>query len=1232
MSKGFLFVNRIIFSLVLVAAASFAAYAQVGTATITGVIADAQGNVVPGATVKLTSAQNAVRSTVTSDGGVYSFNAVQPGVYQIEVESSGFKKYIGSNLQALVDKTTQINISLEVGTVTQTVEVNTSGIENIINTTDAKLGNNFVSKQILELPLQGRNVSNLLSLQAAVTPDGSVAGGRGDQANITLDGVDVNNQQDASAFSPVLRVNPDSVDEFRVTTSNPDASQGRSSGAQVSLITKGGTNEFEGALYEYHRNTITTANNYFNNLSGVARPKLIRNLFGGRLGGPIVKDRLFFFYNYEGMREAKGNSVVRNVPLPSLGQGTVRFRDTAGNLITLNAAQINALTSSGAAVVDVNPAALAVLAAAAARYPANDFTVGDGLNTAGFRFNAPAPVNQNAHTARFDWKVTPEKHTISLRGNYQQDTSTSSSQFNDTIAPTTWSHPLGFAASHTWLISSNKTNKVSYGLTRIAFSNQGDSDLNAISFRNVFSPNAFARTFNRVNPTHNITDDFNWVKGNHNMQFGTNIRVIRNKRSNFGLTYDNAITNYSYYQSSGGVVLTPVRQYLAANTGTNISSAWTLNLGDALTAVFGRLSQYTANFNFDLSGQTLAANQPVVREWATEEYDFYAQDSWRLKQNLTFTGGLRYGLSRPVYETQGYQVAPNIPLQEYLERRIAASARGQNYTDPLILDVIGPKNGRRDFYALDKNNFQPSIAVAWSPSFESKFLKGLFGDAGKSSIRGGFRMINDYFGQQLAVTFDAANTLGFSTSRNIPANAFNVTTNPAPLYTGPTMPIRNLPGITAPGTLTFPQRQPANNARLIETSLDTDLVSPINYTWNVSYGRELPGKMYVEASYVGRLARNLLATRDVMAPNNLTDPTSGQTWYQAATILEVARQKGTPVSQIGRLPFFENIYTPGSLDGIFYGAGLTNTQAVYLAIDDYAGDWTYMQELLDTYTGRRLFYQNQYGALSSFGTIGSSDYHGMAVSVRQRLNGLTWDLNYTYSKSMDDASGLQTGGTYGSAFILNALRQQDARSVSDFDLTHIVNFNSVWDIPVGRNRQLFNGMSKLADVFLGGWQLSSIFRYNTGYPIYGFFDNSGWQTNWNVRSNGVRVTQFDATPSKTSGTGGVPNIFSNVAAAYRSYRTPYPGESGDRNQLRYPSYVVLDAGLQKSFDSPFKESHKINFRWDVFNVTNTARFTGLANTALGYNPSTGAPAPTFGNFTATQGSPRVMQFALRYDF
>jgi hypothetical protein len=199
------------------------------------------------------------------------------------------------------------------------------------------------------------------------------------------------------------------------------------------------------------------------------------------------------------------------------------------------------------------------------------------------------------------------------------------------------------------------------------------------------------------------------------------------------------VTNFSFYEGAGNSALVPVNEYLAANFGTQIGSAWTTNLGHAITAVWGRLSQYGANFNFGLDGNPIAPGAPVTREWATEEYDWYGQDSWKVKSNITLTYGLRYGLSRPVYETQGFQVAPNIPLQEYLKSRIEASARGVNYDVPLIMELAGPKNNAKDFYEMDKNNFQPSIAVAWSPRFTEGFLANLFGNgtrarSGRASV------------------------------------------------------------------------------------------------------------------------------------------------------------------------------------------------------------------------------------------------------------------------------------------------------------------------------------------------------------------------------------------------------------------------------------------------------------------------------------------------------------------
>jgi hypothetical protein len=1270
------------------------AFAQTGSSTVNGTVEDTQKQAISGATVVLKNeSRNFSRVTTTSADGSFLFTVVPPGAYNIEVEAAGFKKAVQTDVQALVDNRVTLSVTLEVGQVSEVVSVSASTAENIINTQDASLGNNFLAPQITQLPLNARNVGNLLSLQPAVTSTGYVAGGRSDQANLTLDGVDANDQQDGTAFSPVIRVSPDTVEEFRVTTVNANSTQGRSSGAQVAFITKSGTNSFHGNLYEYHRNTATTANDFFNNRAGrytaddplvqagkfkvgdekVPRPKLIRNNFGGSLGGPIIKDRFFFFYNYEGRRDAKATSVVQTVPLASLGRGEVKFFGTNGQLITLTAAQINSLTSNGAptgaAVVDVNPAALAVLAGAAQRYPSNDNTVGDGLNTGGYRFNQSRPVRLGAHTARLDFRLS-EAHTFFLRGNYQNDTEVTSQQFPDTPQQTTWSHPKAFAAGYLWTRGANFINDFRYGLTRDALSNQGDSSVNAVTFRQTFSDLAYARTFNRVTPVHNFTDNVNWrPTSNHSFDFGTNIRVIRNARTNFAPAYDNGVMNHSFYASSGAVVSAPVNASLTTlfptlPAGTVIRSDWVNNARIALAQVFGRLSQYSANFNYGLDGKPLPSGNPSVREFATEEYDTYAQDVWRLRQNLTLTLGLRYGLSRPVYETQGFQTRPNVGLEEYLNKRIAAAKQGINFTDPIQILTSGPSYDAAGMYPLDKNNFQPRIGAAWNPKFNDGFLAKVFGRDGASTFRGGFAITNDYFGQRLALGFDGNNTLGYQSTFTISANTFNVTTNPAPLFTGLGMDIRSLPRIVVPGDLTFPKQQPLDDRRRIEGSLDTNLVSPINYVWNFTYSRLLPGGIAVEGSYIGRYARKLLATRDVMALNNIVDPKSKQDWYTAAGILQDLRIKNTPISQVPNLPFFDNLYGAGKVASAvddylgtdFVSAGLTNTQAAYAMMaatvpgctaiggcGELGTDWSSLQDALDLGTGNPLFFNRQYGALSAYGTIASSDYHAASLSIRQRYKSLLWDFNYTFSKSIDDASGLQTSGVFGSAFILNPLRQRDNRAVSDFDVRHILNFNSIWELPIGKGKMLFGKANTAADYIIGGWQLTTIFRYNSGLPLSAPFDNNGWATNWNVRSLGLLVTPLQSSTTRGVGTAA-PNLFGDATAAYQSFRSPRAGETGNRNSLRYPGFVSLDFGLYKSFKMPYNENHKLVFRWEVFNATNTQQLTGVLGStfAIGTDPylggANGTPTASFGNLTSTQRpfgestAARIMQFALRYQF
>jgi hypothetical protein len=588
---------------------------------------------------------------------------------------------------------------------------------------------------------------------------------------------------------------------------------------------------------------------------------------------------------------------------------------------------------------------------------------------------------------------------------------------------------------------------------------------------------------------------------------------------------------------------------------------------------------------------------------------------------------LRYSLSKPVYEKQGFMATPNIPLGEYLQRRIDSAAKGVNYTEPIVVDLA------KSFYNWDKNNFQPRLAVAWSPDFGDNFFGRTLGRHGKSVIRGGFAITNDYFGEQLAVTFNSQNSLGFSSSQTTSANTFNVTTNPAPLFTGFGQDVRSLPRITVPGALTFPQQRSANNSRRIESSLDGHQVSPINYSWNLSLQRDLPHGMVFEAAYVGRSARNLLAGRDAMQTNlNFTDQKSGQNWTQAATALEILRASNASVTSVGPQPFFENLYPAGSLCArLATCTGLTNTQAVYLdALNFNGNDWTTTQDDLDAFSGFRYFYQPQYGALAVYSTIASSDYHGATFSLRQRFKEtLSYDINYTFSKSIDDISGLQTDAPF-TPFILNALDIHQARAVSDFDVRHIINANMIWQVPIGRGRSFLSASNKFVNAIVGGWQLSSIFRWNSGLPVEAPLDFGGWPTNWNRRNYTTRTKPVSASPTRGGTTPA--NLFSDPKAAYQSFRSGRPGERGDRNVFRYPGYVDLDMGLAKSFTMPWNENHKLQIRWEVFNVTNTQRLTAVDGFTQGLDPANSPPPPSFGNFTAIQGTPRVMQFGFRYTF
>ena len=719
-----------------------------------------------------------------------------------------------------------------------------------------------------------------------------------------------------------------------------------------------------------------------------------------------------------------------------------------------------------------------------------------------------------------------------------------------------------------------------------------------------------------------------------------------NSRISFSGSFDSAITNPSFYVGGGASISNPIRALFPMPNGS------VTGVQNAVTALIGRYSQYSGNFIFDADGSLLPIGTPSEREFKTQEYDWYGQDSWKMTPHLTLTYGLRYTVSKPVYEANGFQVSTDIPLSEVFRLRQEASARGQNYAQPLQLVLSGPANNAPPLYDWDKNNFQPRVAVAWSPSFRSGFLGKLFGKNNESVLRGGFAITNDYYGQQLAVSFDLNNTLGFTSSDTIAANTFNLTTRPAPLFTGFNQSVRTLPRITIPGNVSFPRTQPfqtdpALQSARIESSMDSELIAPINYSWNFTYERELPKGLVLQASYIGRMARNLIATRDVMALNNLVDPKSGMDWYTAAGLLEDFRRRGTPIDQIPNIPWFSNMLPTNIaqlMDEIYFGAccdvfptyNLSQTQAVYaVALNFYGNDWTDTQDVIEDGLGRNIFFHPQYGALSSFSSIAKSNYHAGTLSLRERFGGLTMDFNYTLSHSLDDASGLQTSGAFGGAFILNPLRQQDSYANSDFDVRHIINANAVWELPFGRGQRFFSGANNFANAIIGGWQLGSIFRWNSGLPMFSPYDDARWATNWNVQSSGVRLRPVQTCPSRGGKLFGACEL-----EAYKSWRGAYPGETGDRNQIRLPGYVNLDLGLSKSFSMPWSEKQSLQIRFEAFNVTNTQRMGDIDTSRSGFGLQLDPDQVTnlnqipsnWSNFISIQGQPRVMQIGARFTF
>jgi len=1218
------------------------------TSSLTGTVTDPTGAVIPGAQVTITNVKTGAQRATTANGaGYYTMPLLPPGTYQLVAKSPGFADVTIKSVELRVDSPATINIQfVKVAGVAETVEVEAAAIQ--INTIDATLGNAISTQAIMELPMYARNVAGLLAFQPGVTSfgsfgmgslddrNGSVNGSKSDQSNITLDGADVNDQNSRAAFTSVLRVTLDSVEEFRTTTTNAGADTGRGSGANISLVTKSGTNEFHGSLYEYNRNTKFAANSFFNNAAKVPRAPLNINVFGTSVGGPIKKNKAFFFVNYEGRRDASATGLTRTVPNDLMRQGIVSYHDkTTGALKQLTPDQVKAVDPGG---IGENAAVLQIFQNV---YPhGNDASLGDGLNTIGYRFNAPQHSKQDTYIAKFDYKVDEAgKHNLFVRGNLQNDHSSGTPQFpGQPPRSVTLANSKGMAVGWTGVLTPNKVSTFRYGLTRAGNESTGIIQGSYEWLRGLDTPYGVTTGTARIIPVHTFSEDFAWTHGGHDFRFGAVVRVISNQSASNGHSFHTASSNPSWLKGSGSD-LNPA----SLNVSSNDKNSFQYAMG----AVLGVMPQGTANYNYLVDGKILSTGAQVTRNFANNEAEAYAQDTWKVTRSFTITAGLRFGYEPPVHEANGQQVSPDVVLADWNAKRAALAAQGLSQQGAgKVSYVVSDSAQGRPMYPTHYT-WAPRLGLAYSPKADSGLAKWLFGGPGKTSIRAGFGMYYDEIGQPLAQSYNNT-AFGLQTTLTSPPNI--LTSAQAPRFTTfwsvPSAVISAAP----PGG--FPQTYPDKFS--IINSIDDTIKAPYTMNMNLSWGREFSHGLFVQLSYVGRLSRHSLIEHDLAMPTNLKDPASGQTYFQAwQQLARLVDDQGVAVKDLPKIPFFEKFWA-GAATG-----GYTATQ---IWAKDYLwnsnqGDFTNTLNNADNSSncstsgtvldsdgnvsqmacgiyGPWMIFNPQYSALSTWGSIGAGDYHAGQLTIRKRFSeGLMFDLNYTLSKSIDLASNSESD-RYWNGLIQNTWFPGQNRAVSDFDTLHALNFYGVWQLPFGRGHKFGASMSRILDAFVGGWQITGTWRQTSGLPTY-VSNDQRWPTNWEVDAwgmpNGKPIPPV--TNNKNAlGINGVrgPNLWDNPQAAYDAFHYCPAGESGLRNSIRGAGYFGIDSSLSKTFNMPWKEGHKLQIRWESFNLTNTIRFDPTSN------PFDGAGglmnANTFGKLNGQLGSPRQMQFALRYIF
>jgi hypothetical protein len=1020
-------------------------------------------------------------------------------------------------------------------------------------------------------------------------------------------------------------------------------------------------------------------------------PKLNKHLYGASLGGPIVKNRFFLFGNYERLEESSEDPALRDVPSASFRDGVMMYE--CGNPALCPGGTVQGLTASHsvpAGFFGLTPAQFAAidplgigpnLAAVAhfGTYPLPNEPGSDQVNLAGFRFTSPIENTLNTYIVRADLNIdTSGNHILFWRGNLQDDVLGGTQQFPG--QPPSTSRLVanrGMALGYNAVISPTVVNTFRYGFTRIKDIEQGLQSSSAVNFLGLSDNPALTKTSQRRAPSHNLRDDLTITRSSHTFQTGVNMRWTRIPRSSNANSFHNVRVDNFWIPligrefMPGQATCTTAGCSAVPAVSSNFQGSWatgSINLWALPT-------RGQARYNFNSQGDLLPVGADIARRFAADEYEFYIQDTWRVRPTLTVSYGVRYSLYSPPWETNGQQVAPFPGFNDLFERRKAGQAQGipSNVHPRVTFDLSGPANDREHFYPWDYNNWAPRISAAWSPRFTGGVLGGLFGDQ-KSVFRGGYSIVYDRIGLALARSYDTSGVaFGMSAIVGNPFGSIVITT---PQRFTSVSSVAGLPAIPPAPPGGFPATPPFGIELLVSGMIDDGNTTPYAHTYNVTFERQLPGDFSVEVGYVGRSGRNNLLKREFnQIMGDFVDPDSGMTFWEAATMLVEMIEEGDPrgfssagydfiaghrpTSQVPPIPFWENVF-PGAAGNTFFtaiatcdidgmGAAKSATQAVYDAYLCLAPSWGDISLLMDfeafcvpdgtcSRFGSYFISLDQWCCLAGQSTVGWSEYHSLQLSVRKRYShGTQFDFNYTLSKSLDVASHVERGGgtgdfrAGGTTFVQESFNLGKQYSFSDFDIRHQFNTNVLADLPFGHGKPFGTAAPGWLNQIIGGWQVSGLFRLTSGFPFNVTGCSSCFPTGpFNVGNADIALGMgLPETKTTRNAVDGRPSAFPDANEALTHLRVSHPGSIGFRNLLRGDGYFVIDTGLGKSFNLPI-EGHQFRFRWETFNITNTPKFN-----VGGFSGRAGIPS--FGRYNSTYAAcdgraGRCMQFSLRYEF